>query len=113
LVLCESAIDALSYAALFPDLHARYASIGGQINQSQPDLIRAAVAAMPHNAEIIAAMDADAAGRGLAAVVRSASDSAERKALIFRDHIPDGFKDWNCQLRATARGNAPIIDRSA
>src|ERR1039458_5062314 len=36
LVFCESAIDALSYAALLPDDHARYASIGGKPNPVQP-----------------------------------------------------------------------------
>ena len=32
LVVAESAIDALSYAALFPDSRTRYRSIGGQLN---------------------------------------------------------------------------------
>ena len=40
LVFCESAIDALSHAALFPDAGARYASIGGKPNPVQPELIR-------------------------------------------------------------------------
>ena len=51
LVVCESAIDALSYAALFLDDRARYASIGGKPNPQQPELIRAAVARMPDGAE--------------------------------------------------------------
>jgi hypothetical protein len=38
----------------------------GQINCSQQNLIKAAVAGVPLNAEIVAAMDADAAGRGKA-----------------------------------------------
>ena len=42
LVFCESAIDALSHAVLFPDNRARYASIGGKPNPQQPELIRAA-----------------------------------------------------------------------
>jgi hypothetical protein len=45
-VVTESAIDALSHAVLFPDDHARYASIGGKPNPQQPELIRAAVARM-------------------------------------------------------------------
>ena len=32
LIFCEAAIDALSHAVLFPDDHARYASIGGKTN---------------------------------------------------------------------------------
>ena len=47
LVLCESAIDALSQAVLFPDDRTRYASVGGKPNPQQPELIRAAAARMP------------------------------------------------------------------
>jgi hypothetical protein len=101
LVICESAIDCLSHAALFVNPRARYASIGGQVNGSQPDLIKAAIASMPLNAEIVAAMDADAPGRDLAAMVRSAFDAVGREDLAFRDHVPGGFKDWNEQLCST------------
>ena len=47
MVFCESAIDALSHAVLFPDDRTRYASIGGKPNPVQPELIRAAAARMP------------------------------------------------------------------
>ena len=40
LVFCESAIDALSHAVLYPDERARYASIGGKPSPLQPELIR-------------------------------------------------------------------------
>ncbi len=46
LVFCESAIDALSHAALYPAQDTRYASIGDQVNPQQPELIRAAVAVL-------------------------------------------------------------------
>jgi hypothetical protein len=100
LVLCESAIDSLSHAVLFPDNHTRYASIGGKTNQQQPELIRAAAARMPIDSEIIAAMDADAEGRKLAEVVRGAVELTGRKDLRFTVQLPEGFKDWNDQLRA-------------
>src|SRR6266849_10535825 len=38
LVFCESAIDALSHAALYPAQDTRYASIGDQVNPQQPEL---------------------------------------------------------------------------
>jgi hypothetical protein len=98
LVLCESAIDALSYAALFPDPRARYASVAGEASGAQEVLIQAAIIRMPCNAQITAAMDNDADGRDHAGVVRSAFDAAGRADLSFRDHVPDGFKDWNEQL---------------
>lgn len=101
LVFCESAIDALSYALLYPDEHARYASIGGKLNPVQPELIRAAIARMPSGAgsEIVAAMDADEEGRKLAAVVRQAFALAGRGDLRFAVQEPFA-KDWNDQLRA-------------
>jgi hypothetical protein len=100
LVFCESAIDALSHAVLFPDNHARYASIGGKPNPQQPELIRAAAARMPVDGEVIAAMDADAEGRKLAEVVREAVGMTGRHDLRFAVHEPIGHKDWNDQLRA-------------
>ena len=99
LVLCESAIDALSHAVLFPDNDTRYASIGGKPNPQQPELIRAAAARMPLGSEIIAAMDADAEGRKLAEVVRGAVELTGRQDLRFSVQEPVGFKDWNLQLQ--------------
>ena len=55
LVVCESAVDALSHAVLFPDNRARYASIGGKTNTEQPELIRAAVARTLISSEIVSA----------------------------------------------------------
>ena len=100
LVVCESAIDALSYAVLFPDNYARYASIGGKPNAQQPELIRAAVARMPVDSEIVSAMDADAGGRDLAEIVKRAVELSGRHDLRFTVHEPEGAKDWNDLLRA-------------
>ena len=100
LVICEAAIDALSHAVLFPDNHARYASIGGKPNPQQPELVRAAIAAMPAGSEIVAAMDADADGRKLAEIVKRAVELTGRDDLTFTAQEPEGFKDWNDQLRA-------------
>lgn len=72
IVFCESAIDALSHAVLFPEERTRYASIGGKLNPEQPELIRAAIAGMPPKSKIVAAMDADAEGAKLAEIVRQA-----------------------------------------
>jgi hypothetical protein len=99
LVFCESAIDALSYAVLFPTERARYASIGGQLSPQQCELIRAAAAGMPEGAKIIAATDADTTGGNLAENMREAVDLTGRDDLTYLLHQPDGFKDWNDQLR--------------
>jgi len=108
LVLAESGIDALSHAVLFPDDHARYASIGGKPNPVQPELIRAAVARMPAKSEIVAAMDADADGAQLAGVVRQAVALTGRGDLRFIMQEPFGFKDWNDQLRGKHAHSFPV-----
>jgi hypothetical protein len=113
LVFCESAIDALSYAVLFPDQRTRYASIGGQMNPAQPELIRAGAAGMPHGTGIVAAMDADEQGRKLAETVRHAVNLTGRSDLHFTVEEPAGAKDWNDQLRATPDISYPTAQPAA
>lgn len=107
LVFCESAIDALSHASLFPAPSSRYASIGGQVNPQQPELIRAAVARMSDLSEIVAAMDADADGRKLAEIVRQAVTLSGRSDLRFSVEEPSGGKDWNDVLRGQSIASFP------
>lgn len=99
IIFCESGIDALSHAALFPDARARYASTGGKLSPAQKHLLRAAAAAMPASGTVIAAMDADAGGRELAEAVCEAMTLTGRSDLRFERQEPEGFKDWNDQLR--------------
>lgn len=96
LVIAESALDALSYAALFPDDHARYFSTGGSLNPDQPALISAALAKMPAPAALILATDNDEAGRALAETIQSLAPPA----LETRQPLPTTGKDWNDQLSA-------------
>ena len=107
LVLCESAIDALSHAALFPAPGSRYASIGGQMNPRQPELVRTALLRLPAGAEVVAAMDADPDGRKYAEAVRLAVAGSGRDDLRFTSQEPSVGKDWNDQLRATSRPSFP------
>lgn len=113
IVFGESAIDSLSCAVLFPDQKTRYASIGGQLNPVQPELIRAAISAMPSNSEIVAAMDADAEGNKLAQVVRQAVEQSGRDDLRFVFHEPFGFKDWNDALRAKNPLSLPTVQQAS
>lgn len=102
IVICESAIDALSYAALFPRC-GLYASIAGQASAAQLDLITFLVGRLePELAgmKVIAAMDSDQAGDELAAAVVRAAEGSRRNGLECRRHIPIAFKDWNEQLMA-------------
>jgi len=101
LVFAESAIDALSHAALFPQTKARYRSIGGAVNAEQPKLIKAAITELPPGAEVICATDNDAAGRKLAAMVEECFKIAARPDLKFKSHVPLS-KDWNDMLKASS-----------
>jgi hypothetical protein len=102
LVLAESAIDALSYAALFPDAadRTRYASLGGKPNSQQPGLVKATIAKLPKGSEIVAAFDADEGGRKLVDMIRLVMEAVAtetgRTDLIFKVRLPaqDGA-DWN------------------
>lgn len=98
LAFAESAIDALSYHVLHPGKQTRYASIGGQVNSKQPELIRTAATKMSGGSLIIAAMDADAEGRKLAELVRRAVELTGRRDLHFQVEEPDRGKDWNDRL---------------
>lgn len=102
LVLAESAIDALSYAALFPDAadRTRYASLGGKPNSQQPGLVKATIARLPEGSEVVAAFDTDDGGRNLVDVIRlvmkALATETGRTNLIFKVCLPaeDGA-DWN------------------
>jgi hypothetical protein len=107
LVVCESAIDALSFSVLFPDGRTRYASIGGKMNPAQPDLIRGQIECMPSGSEIVAVMDADEAGRALAEVVRRQVELSGRD-VRFRSQEPSaGFRDFNDELRGKPKAPLP------
>jgi hypothetical protein len=108
LVMAESAIDALSHAVLFPDAEdrTRYASLGGKPNSKQPGLVQSTITRLPDGAEIVAAFDADEAGRMLVNVVRLAVASVASgrgRNLIFQVHLPaQEGEDWNQVLQKSS-----------
>jgi hypothetical protein len=97
LVICESAIDALSYHALHPDDKTRYASAGGGWSDQTRALLHRAGSDHP-GPEIILAFDNQ--GRKYEAEARALL-AATGKAII-TDYPPPGL-DWNEQLKATSR----------
>lgn len=99
LVIAESGIDALSYAVLHPDDHARYASFGGAMNPFQPALIRAAIERLVPGATVRIATDSDAEGEGLAEVIKALVLEAGRGDLAVERAAPVDAKDWNDVLR--------------
>ncbi len=107
LVIAESALDALSYAALHPDDKARYFSTGGSLNPKQPGLIATVMEKMPRPAVVILATDNDPAGHELAATIQSLAPDGP--GLEFRRPLPEVGKDWNDQLKAQRPNPAPLF----
>jgi len=106
LVMAENAIDALSYAALYPDNHTRYASTGGAMNPNQPALIASAVKRMGQGANIILATDNDEAGRVLADRIEALAQETGREDLQIIQDLPEGQgSDWNDVLRSGTSAN--------
>lgn len=101
LVIAESGIDALSYASLYPDPTARYASTGGSLNPEQPQLIQAALSKMQEGSQVILATDNDEGGSQLALRIETLASELERADLHLSCHQPDfQGEDWNDVLRA-------------
>lgn len=102
LVIAESGIDALSYAALHPDPTARYASIAGSLNLGQPELIAGAIKKMGQGSRIILATDHDEAGEALASCIEELAGKAQRTDLTVVRHLPaQPGQDWNDVLRGS------------
>ncbi len=100
LVIAESAIDALSYAALHPNEHARYASFGGAMNPSQPALIRAAIERLSPGAIVRVATDNDADGASFAATIQHLVAKMGKEHLTVERAVPGASKDWNDVLKS-------------
>jgi hypothetical protein len=119
LVLSESAIDALSYATLFPDSddRTRYASLGGKPSSRQMALLQATALRLLAGAEIVVAFDADEAGRLLVAAIRLAVTNAAAKFgrtdLIVQANLPvEEGDDWN-QVLQRASSCIEAVERLA
>lgn len=103
LVIAESAIDALSYAALHPDENARYASFGGAMNPGQPALIQAAVERIPPGVVVRIATDSDEEGARFATIIEAVTVAAGKSELAVERVMPPETKDWN-EVLLRARG---------
>jgi len=108
IVFCESGIEDLSHALLFPNPRARYGSGGGTLSPAQLDLIAIEIKRMPPDSETVAAMNADEGGRKLAHAIRQVFESCARPDQRFREEEPAGFNDWNDQVRGKPRDLSPI-----
>lgn len=102
LVLAESALDALSHAALFPLPHARYASFAGSMNPTQPALIGSAVSRLAPGSSVYLAVDNDPDGHAFADTLAAIVQELGRPDIEVIRHIPETAKDWNQVLVNTS-----------
>lgn len=100
MVVCETAIDMLSYAALKGTQGRRFFSTAGQISPMQAECLRSAAEKMPHSATIILAFDNDEGGHKLSDHVSEALIGAGR--TITNEFPPIAGMDWNDVLQGEA-----------
>ena len=87
-------------------------SLGGKPSSRQAALVQATIAKLPAGAEIVAAFDADDAGRKLVKMIREIVAGiglrTGRSDLIFETRLPAGEgEDWNQVLQNAGRSNWP------
>lgn len=110
LVLAETAIDALSHAALHGHPGSIFASIAGELNPHQPDLILELIRSLPEGGVVVLAMDNDEGGDRLTDRIAGLFDQAERVDLqLIQDRPPGRGDDWNEVLR---RSPPPPLSRT-
>lgn len=102
LAVAESGVDALSYLALHGVEDTRIVSIGGNLNDFQPELIKSAIGKMGQGAVIVSCVDNDKAGDKLSKTIAAIVSECDRADVEFRDDRPaKRGDDWNEVLRAS------------
>ncbi|TWT96920.1 hypothetical protein Pla108_26960 [Botrimarina colliarenosi] len=100
LAFAESGLDAVSYLAIRQQASLRVASVSGQLNPQQPELIRRAIERMEKESQIVAAFDNDEAGDRLTTQLHELLISTGRSDLAFSDDRPkERGADWNDALK--------------
>jgi len=109
LIAAETAIDALSHAAIKGYADGRFFSIAGQMNPQQPGLLHRAIRQLPTESQVVLAVDHDDGGDQLIEHLRPIFDHVvtvfERGDLTLVVDRPEVVgADWNDVLRQA--GNA-------
>lgn len=119
LVIAESAIDALSYAALFGHDSTRFVSLAGQVSPEQVDLVRAAIEKLPGEPEdrghVVLAFDNDDAGDALVAKFADVFGAVGRQDHLTLRVVRPGIRghDWNKVLQDGTSPSPPPPDTDA
>lgn len=93
-VVCESAIDSLSYYQLFDDGNTRYLSLGGGLSDEQINLLIRMLEKMDSNAVVVDATDNDEPGEEYSLALVNALPPG--RVII---HKSESHKDWNDCVR--------------
>jgi len=99
LVVDESAIDALSHAAVKPNPSALYASTAGGWSDTTRAMLRSVVASLPQDGRVLLAFDKDAQGREY--VEAAISLLADLGRELVPELPPADGADWNDALRTS------------
>lgn len=105
LVICESAIDALSYHQLKGTDNTRYASIGGNPSPAQYDLVKSMFEKASPGMKLIVSVDNDKAGEKYFEKISEIAHSVGRGKDVIKN-IPEKHKDWNEELTKMAMNKA-------
>lgn len=101
LCVAETALDALSHAAVRPNEATRYVSLAGSMNKQQPGLLASAMNKLPAGGQVVLIFDADDGGDRLAEKVTAIFEELDRDDLTLgQDRPPTPGRDWNDELRA-------------
>lgn len=93
LVVAESGLDALSYAALFGTAGGRFVSLAGRPGGVQLDLFAGACRKLSSGGTVVLAVDADDAGAALADLLEEVARDAGRQVRVHAPERPGD--DWN------------------
>ena len=108
MIICEGAIDVLSYHALHNPEHTRYFSIAGEMSPMQRELLAAAMDKLPKGGTALIATDNNTGGTRLAASIRDIAGTASRADLGIDEHRPEREgQDWNHVLKGMAPAPKP------
>lgn len=92
IMICESAIDCLSHAALFPDQKNAYISLSGSMSREQKAFLKKILEwAFRTRKEIISGVDQDPAGDSF----RRTFNNLAPTGMFIRPMFPPEAKDWN------------------
>lgn len=107
LAIAESGLDAVSYLAVRGEEGARVASISGQMNRHQPELLKQAIKSLPPGSQVVAAFDNDPGGDLLTQKLEAIVKEAGRSDVTRRDDRPaKRGSDWNQIAMEKSKGES-------